>query len=134
MIKSNYDCILETSEFFLLRLSYVRSFNFLFLFHDLPLDLAMLRQLIVKYSCPLENVVVAVLLTWRGHGNIFIIITQPVLYLILSCWNKKKKESVTDFLGKSSDSAPRTDEITVEVFLSERRCWAFKCLYVLCII
>lgn len=63
MIKSNYDCILETSEFFLLRLSYVRSFNFLFLFHDLPLDLAMLRQLIVKYSCPLENVVVAVLLT-----------------------------------------------------------------------
>lgn len=36
---------------------------FLFLFHDLPPYLAMLRQLIVKYSCPLENVVVTVLLT-----------------------------------------------------------------------
>lgn len=94
----------------------------------------MLRQLIVKDACPLENMVVTVLLTRIGHGNNFTI-TQPVLYLILCCSNKKKKkESVTDFPGKSSDSAHRTDEITVEVFESQRRCWAFKCLSVLYII
>lgn len=38
------------------------------------------------------------------------------------------------FLGKSNDSAHKTDEITVEVFLAERRCGAFKCLYVVYII
>lgn len=64
MMKSNYKYILEISGvFFLLRLSYVHFFNILFPFHDLNLYLAMLRQLIVKYSCPLENMVVTVLLT-----------------------------------------------------------------------
>lgn len=53
---------------------------------------------------------------------------------LLELKKKKKKESVTDLGGKSSDSAHKTDEITVEVFLSEGRCWAFKCLYVLYII
>lgn len=54
--------------------------------------------------------------------------------MLLKKKKKKKKESVTDFPGKSSDSAHGTDEITVEVFESQRRCWAFKCLSVLYII
>lgn len=94
VMKSNYKYILELSRlffcfafFFLLKLLYVHYYNFLFLLHDLTGYLATFRQLIVKYSCPSENVIVTVLLTWIGHGNIFVIITQPVLYLILSCWN-----------------------------------------------
>lgn len=68
--KSNYKYILELSRlffcfafFFLLKLLYVHYYNFLFLLHDLTGYLATFRQLIVKYSCPSENVIVTVLLT-----------------------------------------------------------------------
>lgn len=74
---------------------------FFFLFHDVTLYLAVLGQLIVNYSCPSENVVVTVLLTRVGRRNIFIIITQPVVYLILSCWNTKETDNlVTDSSGQ----------------------------------
>lgn len=56
----------------------------------------------------------------------------PILNIKLLELKKKKIKYI--FLGKSNDSAHRTDEITVEVFLSERRCGAFKCLYVVYII
>lgn len=134
MIKSNYKYILETSFFFLLRLSYVHSFNFFVSFS--------------RFTPVPGNAQAAdceIFLSFRERGCYCAVdMNRPWkhfhhYYPACSIFNiklleLKKKESVTDFLGKSSDSAHRTDEITVEVFLSERRCWAFKCLYVLYII
>lgn len=56
MIKSNYECILETHAFFLL---YYYMFSFLFLCYALTQYLAVLRQLIVKER----------ILSFRGHGG-----------------------------------------------------------------
>lgn len=91
------------------------------------------RQLTVIYHSHWGSMGATVLLTWVDHGNFLIIITQHDLHLIISCW-KKMWISNRFFQGKSCDSAYRNNETTVEVFLTGRRCWAFKCLHVLYII
>lgn len=61
---------------------------FSFLFHDLVMHLGMPRQMTAIYPSHWGHMIATVLLTWRDHRNILLIIIQYDLYLIASCWMK----------------------------------------------
>lgn len=61
---------------------------FSFLFHDLVMHLGRPRQMTALYPRHWGHMVATVLLTWRDHRNILLIIIQCDLYVIASCWKK----------------------------------------------